>query len=61
MPLTPIYQGESKQGQKLSIRTLVKVVIRSEGLKIKKEIKKLLHNIKVTFQVIKFHEKNVSL
>ena len=43
---------KSKQGQKLSIRTQVKVVIRSEGLKIKQKITKPLHNIKVIFQVI---------
>ena len=41
-----------KQGPKLSVRTKVKVVIRSEGLIVKK-ITKLLHNIHiVTFQVI---------
>ena len=40
-----------EQEQKLSIKIQVNVVIRSEGLKVNK-ITNLLHNIKVTFQVI---------
>ena len=48
-----------KQGQKLSIRTHFKVVIRSENF----EVKKPLHSIKVVFCELKknLHFHNISI
>ena len=47
--ITPHLLGfQIKQGQNMSMKTKVKVVIRAEGLKVKK-ITKLLHYIKFTY------------